>query len=352
MTECPNHLPSYLDGLTDSLLNYLWRTNDIVYALDSPRGRPGGQYFPSPLWEKNGSLDAFRYSTHQGTGGSDHVCFISPSVGIPAIELNIWPDQWYHGDTDTPDKADPTQMKRVAFIGAAAAWAAANCTDDVVGGLLDAVSSFGYARVGKRELPKAVRLVTEADAKTLATASDLALKSIDLAASREAAAVRSVEDVYSGSAAARRLVAGQLKQWELYRAGLRALVTGSVAARAADLGLKVPSSARLTELEKRFATTRVLLQPDVRGKEFSLEGSERYKKYLEKNPDAAKALKLTMPQRRAVLNYINARTPNPYGPASALTIRDRAEAETGTPIDFQDFVRYLEFLKAVGWVTY
>ncbi|MDH4196836.1 MAG: hypothetical protein OEW05_05460, partial [Candidatus Aminicenantes bacterium] len=77
-----------------------------------------------------------------------------------------------------------------------------------------------------------------------------------------------------------------------------------------------------------------------------------YKKYLEKNPDAAKALKLTMPQRRAVLNYINARTPNPYGPTSALAIRDRAEAETGAPIDFQDFVRYLEFLKAVGWITY
>jgi hypothetical protein len=127
---------------------------------------------------------------------------------------------------------------------------------------------------------------------------------------------------------------------------------GSVAARAADLGLKVPSSAQPTALEKQFARTTVLLQPDVRGKEFSLEGSERYKKYLEKNPDAAKALKLTMPQRRAILNYINARTPNPFGTASALTVRDRAEAETGTLIDFQDFVRFLEFLKAVGWVTY
>ncbi len=352
MTECPSHLPSYLDGLTDSLMNYVWRTNDIVYATDSPRGRPGGQYFPRPMWEKNGSLDAFRYSTHAGTGGSDHICFINPSVGIPAIELNIWPDQWYHSDADTPDKADPTQMKRCAFIGGAAAWAAANCTDDVLGGLLEAVSSFGYARVGERELPKAMRLITSADAKTLAEASNLALKLVDLAASREAAAVRSVEDVYSGTAAARRLVAGQLKQWELYRAGLRSVVTGGVAGRAAELGLKAPTPAAPTALEKRYAKTTVSLQPDVRGKEFSLEGSERYKKYLEKSPDAAKALKLTMPQRRAVLNYISARTPNPFGPTSAATVRDRAEAETGTAIDFQEFVRYLEFLKAVGWITY
>ena len=64
-------------------MNYVWRTNDIVYLADSPRGRPGGQYFPLPLWEKNGSLDAFRYFIHEATGGSDHVCFNNPSVGRP-----------------------------------------------------------------------------------------------------------------------------------------------------------------------------------------------------------------------------------------------------------------------------
>ncbi len=137
MSECPSHLPSYLDGLADSILNYVWRTNDIVYLDDSPRGRPGGQYLPRPLWEKNGSLDAFRYFTHAATGGSDHVCFNNASVRIPGIELFTWPDQWYHADTDTPDKSDPTQMKRIAFIGAATAWAAANCGDEVLEGLLD-----------------------------------------------------------------------------------------------------------------------------------------------------------------------------------------------------------------------
>jgi hypothetical protein len=206
--------------------------------------------------------------------------------------------------------------------------------------------------VGKRELQRAVRLINEADAKTLAGAAGLAVKIVDLAAAREAAAVRSVEEVYSGSASARRLVAAHLKQWELYRAGLRALASNSIAARAADLGVKAPAPAPLTDLERQFATKTVLLSPGVRGKEFSVEGSERYKKYLEKNPDAEKALKLTMAQRRAVLNHINARTPNPFGAVSALTVRDRAEAESGAPIDFQEFVRYLEFLKAVGWVAY
>jgi hypothetical protein len=119
MSETPAHLPSYLDGLTKAFLNYVWRTNDIVYLPDSPRGRPGGQYFPIPMVEKNGSGDAFRFYIHEATGGSDHICFNNPSVAVPGIELFTWPDQWYHADADLPDKADPTEMKRVAFIGAA-----------------------------------------------------------------------------------------------------------------------------------------------------------------------------------------------------------------------------------------
>ncbi|MBE0675967.1 MAG: M28 family peptidase [Bacteroidales bacterium] len=88
MSECPNHLPSYYDGLAKSILNYVWRTNDIVYLQGTPPGRPGGQYFPIPMVEKNGSVDAFRFFIHEATGGSDHICFTNPSVGVPAIEYS------------------------------------------------------------------------------------------------------------------------------------------------------------------------------------------------------------------------------------------------------------------------
>ncbi|MCX6574848.1 MAG: M28 family peptidase, partial [Candidatus Aminicenantes bacterium] len=216
MSECPNHLPSYLDGLADSIMNYVWRTNDIVYLNDSPRGRMGGQYFPRPMWEKNGSKDAFRYFTHQATGGSDHVCFNNAMVAVPGIEFFTWPDQWYHTDTDTPDKADPTEMKRVAFIGAATAWAAANCTDEMLAGLLDAVASFGYARVGKRELPAAYRSINAADAKTLVAAVKRAVNLAQFACGREAEAVASIRDIYSGSSPAGQLVNNYKAQWEMY----------------------------------------------------------------------------------------------------------------------------------------
>jgi hypothetical protein len=342
MSECPSYLPSYLDGLADAVMNYVWRTNDIVYLNDSPRGRPGGQYLPRPLWEKNGSLDAFRYFVHEATGGSDHVCFNNPSVAIPGIELFTWPDQWYHADNDTPDKSDPTQMKRIAFIGAAAAWAAANCGDDVLPELVKAVSVFGYARVGKRELPRALQIVTDADAKDLEKAMNRALNLAAFAAAREAGAVESVRDIYSGSDKARVLVAAQVKQWQLYGAGLEVQIKRFAEYRAAELKAKPPAARVATAAEKKAGAAVPALVPDVRGKEFSLEGSERYKTYAAAHPDAVKGLKLGLAQRRSVLNYIDGRR-------TLATIRTWVEAETGADIDFQDFLRYIDFLKAVGW---
>ncbi len=342
MSECPNHLPSYLDGLTDSIMNYVWRTNDIVYLGDSPRGRPGGQYFPRPLWEKNGSRDAFRYFIHEATGGSDHICFNNPAVAVPAIELFTWPDQWYHADTDTPDKADPTQMKRVAFIGAAAAWAAANCDDEVQTGLLRAVSAFGYARVGKRELARALQTLAEADAAGLQRAYERALGLVALAIDRESGAVRSIEGIYSGSAAARRELAAHLEQWRLYGSGLESQVRQFAAFRAAALKAKPPKTRAMKAEEKRMGSRVPALAPDVRGREFQLESSERYKKFLEANPDAFKDLKMTTAQRRAALNYVDGRR-------SLSMIRDRVEAETGTDLAMADLASFIRALADVNY---
>jgi aminopeptidase YwaD len=343
MSECPNYLPSYLDGLTDAIMNYVWRTNDIVYLNDSPRGRPGGQYLPRPLVEKNGSLDAFRYFVHEATGGSDHVCFNNASVRVPGIELFTWPDQWYHADTDTPDKSDPTQMKRVAFIGAAAAWAAADCGDDVLEGLLRAVAAFGHARVGKRELPRALQVVTEAGAEDLERAMDRALGLAALAAARERGAVESVREVYSGSDRARALVAAESRQWELYGAALARHIREFAAYRAAALGRKPPAGRAAAAAERRGGAAVPALADGVKGREFSLEQSERYRKYAEARPDEVKGLKLTPPVRRVVLNYIDGRR-------TLAEIRVFAEAETGREVAFEDLAGFVSFLRAVGWL--
>ena len=344
MSECPNHLPCYLDGLSESILNYVWRGNDIVYLPDSPRGRPGGQYFPRPMVEKNGSADAFRYFIHRATGGSDHICFNNPSVAVPGIELFVWPDQWYHADADTPDKGDPTEMKRVAFIGAAAAWTAANLADEVLPGLLDAVARFGYARVAARELPRALALVDEADAATLAAQAGDASDLVTLAAEREMAALRTVQDVWTGSPAARALLDRKVRQWELYRAGLQAQVAGAAKLRAAALGVKGPVAAPVDPLEKQYAGVVPAIAPTIRGREFSPASYGPYASHLKEHPEALTSLGLTPALANAVLTFVNGRRPVPE-------IRRWVVLETGQPVTLQAVAGYLDLMRRLGWIV-
>ena len=345
LSECPNHLPNYYDALVDSIMNYVWRTNDIVYLPDSPRGRQGGQYFPRPMWEKNGSRDAFRYSVHRATGGSDHICFNNPLVGIPGVELNMWPDQWYHADTDTPDKSDPTQMKRIAFIGAASAWAAANCTDDVLTGLLESVSAFGFERIGKRELPQALQYLQQAKAADLQQALNQATNLCEFAVEREIGAVQSTRDIYSASQVAAQQVNNYQKQFQFYLTGLKEQMYAYAKLRASQIKAKSPKKPQPGKLEKQYAQIIPAFSSDVKAQEFYLESSERYRSYMKENPDALKGLKIDARQRRTVQNYIN-------GKRSVTKIRSSVLAETGKNVDFEYLMRYLEFLKAVGWINY
>jgi hypothetical protein len=344
MSETPAHLPSYLDGLTKAFLNYVWRTNDIVYLPDSPRGRPGGQYFPIPMVEKNGSGDAFRFYIHEATGGSDHICFNNPSVAVPGIELFTWPDQWYHADADLPDKADPTEMKRVAFIGAATALAAADLNDDRLASLLDHVSQFGYGRVAERALPQALALFDVASAYDLNVVLVRALNRLDAAVDREVDALESIREVYTASAPARTAVDNRVAQWEMYRKGLQEQLLGYARLRAEQMGAGVPHLPPPRAEPHPFDNTIPDLHPNVRGKQFNLTRSDGYTTYMREHPNALTELELSRNHTTWILNFVN-------GERSVAEIRSRVAAMTGTEITVQQVNGYLEMLEAMEWVV-
>jgi hypothetical protein len=343
MSETPPHLASYLDGLSKAVLNYVWRTNDIVYLPGAPRGRPGGQYFPIPMWEKNGSIDAFRFFIHEATGGSDHICFNNPSVAIPGIEFFTWPDQWYHADVDTPDKADPTEMKRVAFIGAAAALAAADLSDERIGRMLDAVSDFGYARFAERSLPQALALIDAAEAADLEPALANALNRVSAGIAREVDALGSIREIYTGSAEARAAVDDRIAQWRLYYDAVTEQVVGAARVRAGRLGVPEPQAPVPGPAESRFLQVPDLA-PDVKRQQFNLTRTDAYRAYMEEHPDALEEMGLERNQTSQILNFIN-------GERSVAEIRNRVAALTGDELQSQQVWDYLQLLEAVGWIV-
>lgn len=344
ISESPNHLPSYLDGMTESICNYVWRMNDIVYLPDSPRNRYG-QIFPVPMWEKNGSRDAFRYDIQPPSGGTDHVCFNNPSIAVPGLGFCVWPDQWYHADTDTPDKSDSTQLKRMAFIGAVMAWATANCTDEVLEILLDEVSDFGYERVARLELSQAMKLINHAEAKTLQDSTLKALNLISFACNREIEAVQTTEDIFTGSEKAKHLVDSHLQQWTQYETALKDQLLEYSRFQAQKLGIKSTKKPEITKEDKTYLKIFPVLHPDVKGQLFNPNQSEKYAEFMKENPEFNKELKVDRRQQRSILNYINSRR-------SVTKIRSCAIAESGKDLSFANLLKYLDFLKAIEWITY
>jgi uncharacterized Ntn-hydrolase superfamily protein len=340
MSETPPQLASFYDGLAHSVLNYIWRTNDIVYLPDSPRGRPGGQYFPRPLWEKNGTRDAFRFFIHEATGGSDHIVFNNPSVGVPGIEFFTWPDQWYHADKDTPENGDPTEMRRVAFLGAATGWASANLSDEMLPGLLKAVSDFGYARVADRGIPRALGLL-EADGSGSGNDAGLArsLNMVAAAVKREQDAVLSIRGIYTGTPAAEEMVSREAARWTEYGESLKDFILAS-----ASPGVGGPAMAPApTEEDLEYDRVVPRLAPGIRGQEFNLGRYGPMVAFLEEEPQAIQELGLSRNQTTQILNFVD-------GERSVLAIRNGVAAWTGEALSTGQVADYLEILEEVGWV--
>jgi aminopeptidase YwaD len=54
--------------------------------------------------------------------GSDHDDYDSSTIAVPSLYLRDWPDIYIHTDHDTLQQIDPTKLRRVALLGAAAGY--------------------------------------------------------------------------------------------------------------------------------------------------------------------------------------------------------------------------------------
>jgi len=225
------------------------------------------------------------------------------------------------------------------------AWVAADCTDEVLEDLAKRVSDFGFFRIGKRELPRALGFIDLAKAGALQTQTNLALNLILLAVQREVGALRSLREIYTGSETAKKIIYSQAAMWKLYLEKLEDVVLDYSHIRADQLKATPPQKTELTKQQEPYTKVKPSLHPDVRARQFRLGSSEVYKNYMKENPDALKGLGLNFSQRRAILNFVN-------GELSITDIHKLAMGETARTMDFDKLIRYLEFLKTVNWITY
>jgi len=117
-----------------------------------------------PIIAQTGERRPFIGDVQRYIFGSDDFTFLN--VGVPAMVFSVWPDEYHHTQYDTPDRSDPTQLKRVAFIGAASAAALAIAgTDDSIPITTDVIGR-ARARLGD-DLSKGLHLIDRASAQNL-----------------------------------------------------------------------------------------------------------------------------------------------------------------------------------------
>jgi hypothetical protein len=200
LIQTPASLPTYLNDVMRALFEWVGTTQ---------RNNERNEAY-LPIWSPTGSRDPFYYVIDPYSGGSDHVVFADSGIRVPAVMLIVWPDQWYHSSGDLPDKSDSTQLKRVAFIGAAAAVFLAGGGPAEAERLITEVSARSSGRL-TQELLRAEGLINGAESAKLHDVYKDADNIVLQAFSREEAALASTRFFIRNDAALEGLLRSKIK---------------------------------------------------------------------------------------------------------------------------------------------
>jgi len=251
-----------------------------------------------------------------------------------------WPDQWYHTSGDRVDKADPTQMKRVAIIGAAGAYTVASADDNMAIKIAGETASNGTRRLG-HQFVLAQEVLNHSTVETLGEDYKLARTCIEGTILNEKATLESILELAEDE----KVVGDYIKEMQqtidgIGQAHLGALET-HMQAVAARLGTQ-PVRIRLTDLENR--ASRMIPRPTSRVRENGYRG---YRQYISQVPEEESA---KYPYTRGEIANTNEVQLLINGRNSVLDIKKQLDAQYRRSSDLQAIINYIEILKLAGLV--
>jgi len=326
LIQTPWSLPTYLNDVASSFIEWM---GDGQEAAQEDAWRSGAVLAPT------GSRDPFYYRLDGYGGGSDHIVFVEGAPRVPAVFFNVWPDMWYHTGSDTPDKSDPTQFKRVVAISAAAALFLANAGPAEAERMMADISARQLGRLG-RDLAKAEGHLGRADAKTVHTAAKEARAVLRQALIREKGTLASARFFFKGDRNAEGRLAARLASLEGLEASYLRGIEAFYAARCRGLAVK-PAKPAPTADEVRLAGVVPVKTDKLKGMMGIWQMREELQKLNYQPPMAI------LRAESELKNFMD-------GKRSILGIRDAASAEF-EPIPLADVEKWVEVYEKLGLVT-
>ncbi len=321
----------YINDVMENFFRYVGEANIDRYQIGGKARR---------IVAPSGADEPFYYLIETHSGASDHEVFNDWGVQVPAVAMNAWPDQWYHTSGDRADKADPTQLKRVAIIGAATAYTIASADDHMAKKIAGEITSNGMRRLG-HQFVVGLEMLNEATQDTLADAYKNAWVQVKTALANEKHTLATVLELSEDPEDVGDYVEKMQKTIDsLGLAHLAALETHMEA--VAQRLKRSPVKIQWTELEQQAA--KIVPKPTDKVK---LNGYRGYQEYITKVPKEERN-KFSY-SRRGIASTSELQSLID-GKRSLLEIKNCLDAQYQRKSDLTDVMNYVQILKLAGLV--
>jgi hypothetical protein len=331
--------PHYINDVLENYYRYVGEGN-----RERIQNRASGYPVPHRIVAPFGADEPFYYSIETHYGASDHEVFNDWGVGVPGVMIIAWPDPWYHLSGDLADKSDPTQLKRVAAIGAAAAYTVASADDQMAIRIAAEIASNSARRLGHLFMVGLEQL-NSAKAETLGDAYRAARNYVEAALTNEKDTLDSLLELAAGKISVGAYIGRMKKTVEAVAAAHLSALQVHMEATASRLGTK-PAVIVPTDLEKKAA--KLIPRPTAKVRSAGYRG---YNKFIN---DVPKEQKAKLPTGRlGSMDYMGS-TPELQclinGTHSALDIKNMLEAQFSGKVNLEHVMNYIQILKLAGLV--
>lgn len=324
MKSTPHSLPSYLNDVVATLIEWIGEVNRINLKRTPPL----------PIYAPTGTRDPFYFAIDPYDGGSDHIVFVDGGVRIPAVMLICWPDMWYHTDRDTPDKSDPTQLKRVVVLSVASALFLSNAGEQEICEMINLCFSKGLKRIGDDKI-KAWQFIRDAGKEELPRAYKEAINIIKRSLEREKETLRSITFFIGSDGKLLKILSEHINFLSIMEKELVKELESFYGYLWEKYSIR-PLPVKLTK-EEIEASKLVPVRTEKMKGFFNSFGFREYVRDKKDLPQYNLG-----PAEFEVRNFID-------GKRSVLEIRNAVSAEY-YPIEIKDVLNYLKVLESAGFV--
>lgn len=324
----------FVNDVMESYYRYVGETNSE--GITDDLGRHG---FKRRIVSPTGTDDPFYYKISSQHGSSDNAVFSDWGIGVPAVKMITWPDNYYHSSEDNPDKCDPTQLRRAIFIAAAGAYTMASADDAMAIRILSEMYAGSCTRMGI-QMAKASDMIWNANGETMKSVYKRAAYNLEGFIMAEKSAMETIMQISGKPDVITTLDDSKEKLDDLLQIQLSAL-RELMTTRSKELAV---SPADLKPDSPEAGASKIIPVPTQKALTMGCEGYYQFISAL--SPDFLKENSYS-----AIVNTSEA-AGLADGKRNLLQIKKMVDAEFERESPLKDIINYYRVLKEAGLMNY